>query len=720
MSPSSVPPPGTPESMPGRPDPLGAHWDGRGTSFCLFSEVAERVELCLFDEHGERRVPLVDRTGDRFHAYLPDVGPGQRYGYRVHGPWDPARGHRCNPAKLLVDPYAKRVVGEVDWSGSVHGFADHPNGAPCPRDSALFVPRSVVVSPFFDWGDDRPPRVPWEDTIVYELHVRGFTMQHPKVPESLRGTYAALAHPAVIEHLLRLGVTTVELMPVQHFVDEEHLARRGMRNHWGYAPLAYFAPHARYARPGGDPLLELKQAVRALHEAGIEVLVDVVYNHTCEGDERGPTLSFRGVDNAAYYRLDPEHPARYRDFTGCGNTLDATHPHVLQLIMDSLRYWVEEIHVDGFRFDLAAAVARDGDGGYDASVFLDVIQQDPIVGRAKLVAEPWDTGHGGYKVGHFPPQWSEWNGKYRDAVRSFWRGDDGMLGELATRLSGSPDLYERTGRRPFSSINFVVAHDGFTLRDLVSYEEKHNESNGEENRDGESHNLSWNCGVEGDTEDPAILSLRDRYVRSLLATLFLSQGVPLLTAGDEMGRTQRGNNNAYCHDDEIGWIDWRGRDRALVELTASLIRLRKSHPVLRRHGFFAKPGEARRLPLAGMPDTRQVAWFRPDGLSLRDEDWGVPWARALGVYLNGDAIDARDRHGLPMTDDSLFAFFCAHPGEITLTMPAELAMDAWEVVLDTSGARALGSYVSRAPITVLGPLVLVMRRERPRSSIYPL
>jgi glycogen operon protein len=716
-----TPPPKLPESWPGRPDPLGAHWDGTGTNFCLFSEVAERVELCLFDADGrEHRIELVEVEGYRWHAYLPDVGPGQRYGYRVHGPWDPARGHRCNPNKLLLDPYAKAIAGEVRWDGAVYGHADDPDGRPDPRDSASSVPRSLVINPYFDWGSDRAPRVPWQDTIVYELHVRGFTKQHPKVPEHLRGTYAGLAHPAAIEHLVRLGVTTVELMPVHHFVHDAFLLQRGLRNYWGYNTIGYFAPHAGYSSrgDGGAQVAELKHLVKALHDADLEVLIDVVYNHTAEGNHLGPTLSFRGIDNAGYYHLAADK-RRYADYTGCGNTFDATQPHVLQLIMDSLRYWVEEMHVDGFRFDLAPALARSSDGVDRMSAFLDVVQQDPVVSRVKLVAEPWDVGHDGYRVGRFPPLWSEWNGKYRDAVRRFWRGDEGVLGELATRVSGSSDLYEATGRKPFASVNFVTAHDGFSLRDLVSYERKHNEANGEDNRDGDGNNLSTNCGLEGPADAaPEVHALRARLERCFLATLLLSQGVPLVTAGDEMGRTQRGNNNAYCQDNELSWLDWIGRDRALLEVTRQLVALRRTHPVLRSRGFFRG-----NKPLPGVADPQglpDVEWFRPDGEPMRDADWGVPSARSLGVFLNGDAIHARDPQGMRVVDDSFYWFMSAQRGRLDVTIPRVLGELPWLVVLDTSGERAPGALVHAGEqASVEGPVLLLLQRMQARSSLLP-
>jgi glycogen operon protein len=702
-------------TWPGRAEPLGATWDGSGTNFSIVSEVAERVELCLFDEAGvERRTDLVEWTGYRWHGYLPDVGPGQRYGFRVHGPWDPSRGHRCNASKLLLDPYARAICGELALRPEIlgHRGADPSASERDERDSAPFVPRSVVTNPYFDWGHDRPPRVPWHDTVLYELHVKGFTMRHPAIPDSMRGTYAGLAHPAVIDHLLKLGVTSIELMPIHQFADESHLRAKGLTNYWGYNTIGYFAPHAAYASKRGknaEQVAELKQLVKTYHEAGLEVLLDVVYNHTGEGSQLGPTLSFRGIDNASYYRL-ADDKRYYADFTGCGNTLDATRPHVLTLIMDSLRYWVEEVHVDGFRFDLAAALAR-GEHGYERmSAFLDVVQQDPVVSRVKLIAEPWDVGPAGYRVGRFPPLWSEWNGKYRDAVRSFWRGDGRTLGELATRFAGSADLYASNGRRPFASVNFVTAHDGFTMRDLVSYEHKHNEANGEENRDGENDNRSTNCGVEGDTSDPAVLQLRGRLVRSFFATLLFSQGVPQITAGDELGRTQRGNNNAYCQDGELSWIDWEGRDRPLRDFVRKLVSLRASHPIFRRRAFFrGRPGHG------GEAD---VVWYHPSGHEMGAGDWDSE-LRALAVYLNGDAYQGRDARGTSIIDDSFFVVLSAERNKVEVRLPAELH-GPWIVALDTAEAVMAGEIVPDASLMVVeGPTVRVLQKQRARSSLVP-
>ncbi|MFO7784234.1 MAG: glycogen debranching protein GlgX, partial [Desulfatiglandales bacterium] len=593
---------------PGKPYPLGATYDGLGTNFSIFTEMAESVELCLFDERGsEARVTLPEVTGFCWHGYLPDVEPGQQYGYRVHGPWAPEQGHWCNPAKLLLDPYAKAVEGEVDWNEAVfpYRFQD-PEGSVNEDDSAPFVPRSVVINPYFDWGNDQPPARPRHESVIYEVHVKGFTALHPGIPEEMRGTYAGLAHPAAIEYLAALGVTAVELLPVHQFIHDAHLVERGLRNYWGYNSIGYLAPHNGYAGRGrpGRQIQEFKQMVKSLHEAGLEVILDVVYNHTAEGNHLGPMLCFKGIDNAAYYRLMEDDPRYYMDYTGTGNSLNMRHPHVLQLIMDSLRYWLEEMHVDGFRFDLASTLARELHEVDKLSAFFDIIQQDPVISQVKLIAEPWDIGEGGYQVGNFPPLWSEWNGKYRDCVRDFWRGEDQALAEFAYRLTGSSDLYESTTRRPSASINFITAHDGFTLQDVVSYNEKHNEANGEENRDGESHNRSWNCGEEGPTDNEEVLALRAKQKRNFLATLFLSQGIPMLLGGDEIGRTQKGNNNGYCQDNEISWFDWEHPDEALLEFTRNLIRFRSEHPVFMRRGWFL----GRPIHGSGIDD---IAWFMP-------------------------------------------------------------------------------------------------------------
>jgi glycogen operon protein len=670
------------EPFPGEPNPLGAHYDGAGTNFSMFSESAERVELCLFDEEGqETRHDLPENTGFHWHGYLQGIGPGQRYGYRVHGPWAPERGMRFNPQKLLLDPYAKAIEGSVRWDAAVFGYqlGEDPTTINV-RDSSRFVPRSIVVNPYFDWGNDRPPRVSFHESIIYEAHVRGLTARHPDVPPPLRGTYAAIAHPAVVEHLTKLGVTAIELMPVHHFIHDHALVERGLRNYWGYNSIGYFAPHGEYSSVGdrGAQVIEFKSMVKALHEANIEVILDVVYNHTAEGNHMGPTLAFRGIDNHAYYRLSPEDLRYYVDYTGCGNSLNMRSPHVLQLIMDSLRYWVLEMHVDGFRFDLAAALARELHAVDRLSAFLDIIHQDPVLSQVKLIAEPWDVGEGGYQVGNFPPRWSEWNGKYRDTVRDFWRGADQTLGEFAARFTGSSDLYESTGRRPYASINFVTAHDGFTLRDLVSYNEKHNEANGEDNRDGESHNRSWNHGVEGETDDPNIVAVRARQQRNFLATLMLSQGVPMLLAGDEIGRTQGGNNNAYCQDNPISWIDWKNADEDLLEYVRELIALRQSHPVFLRKKWF----QGRSIRGSNLSD---IGWFKPDGHEMSDADWQVGFAKALGVYLNGLGIPSRDQWGQKVVDDDFFLFFNAGHEPITFVLPKAIDGAEWSLLVDTAG-----------------------------------
>ncbi|MFF5438217.1 glycogen debranching protein GlgX [Streptomyces achromogenes] len=665
----------------GHPYPLGASFDGQGTNFALFSEVAERVDLILVDDTGaERPVRLHEVDGFVWHAYLPGVGPGQRYGYRVHGPWQPALGHRCNAAKLLLDPYARAVDGQIDNHPSLYERA--PDG-PAPADSAGHSMLGVVTDPFFDWGDDRPPRTPYADSVIYETHVRGLTRTHPEIPERLRGTYAGLAHPAVTEHLTSLGVTAVELMPVHQFVQDGILRDRGLSNYWGYNTIGFFAPHNAYAAFGsrGQQVNEFKAMVKALHAAGLEVILDVVYNHTAEGNELGPTLSFRGIDNASYYRLVDGDWAHYYDTTGTGNSLLMRHPYVLQLIMDSLRYWVTEMHVDGFRFDLAATLARQFHEVDRLSAFFDLIQQDPVISRVKLIAEPWDVGEGGYQVGNFPPLWSEWNGKYRDAVRDFWRAEPGSLGEFASRLTGSSDIYQHSRRRPRASVNFVTAHDGFTLRDLVSYNDKHNEANGEDNRDGESHNRSWNCGAEGDTDDPAVLELRARQQRNLLATLLLSQGIPMLCHGDELGRTQRGNNNAYCQDNETSWVDWEptGEQRDLTAFTRRLIGLRAAHPVLRRRRFFR--GETATNARQPLPD---LVWLRPDAREMTDRDWQRADAHSVGAFLNGDAIAERDPYGRRMVDDSFLLLVNGYWEPVVFRLPDDSFGERWTTLIDTA------------------------------------
>jgi isoamylase len=669
------------EIWPGHAYPLGATFDGEGTNFALFSEVAEAVQLCLFDDVGrETRVRIEEVDAFNWHVYLPGIKPGQRYGYRVHGQYDPAAGVRCNPRKLLLDPYAKAIEGGVDWNSSCYAFDLEHEYAINLEDSAPHVFKSVVHHPHFDWGGDRRPDTPLHETVIYETHLRGFTRLHPKVPEHLRGTYAGFAQPAVIDHLLSLGVTAVELMPIHQFIHDNHLVQRGLRNYWGYNTIGFFAPHNEYASTGqrGEQVNEFKSMVKSFHQAGIEVILDVVYNHTAEGNHAGPTLCFKGIDNRAYYRLVAEDQSFYYDTTGTGNSLNVSHPHTLQLIMDSLRYWVTEMHVDGFRFDLAATLAREFHEVDRLSTFFDIIQQDPVVSQVKLIAEPWDIGEGGYAVGNFPALWSEWNGKYRDMVRDFWRGEPSTVGELASRLTGSSDLYQADTRRPVASINFVTAHDGFTLRDLVSYNEKHNEANGEGNADGDSHNRSWNCGAEGDSDDPVVLACRAKQQRNLLTTLFLSQGVPMLLGGDELGRTQKGNNNAYCQDNEISWFDWDKIDQPLLDFARWIIAFRRDHPMFRRRRWFQG------RPIRG---TLDIGWFKPDGKSMTDEDWDAWHARSLGVFLNGNAIQQRDERGRSITDDSFLMLFNAHHEAVDWIIPKEFTR-AWAVILDTARLQA--------------------------------
>ena len=675
------------DCWPGTAYPLGATFDGTGTNFALYSEVADKVELCLIQDDGtEVRVTMPEADANVWHCYLPTVQPGQRYGYRVHGPNDPGAGVRCNPNKLLLDPYAKAVAGQVDWNQAVFGYNFGEPDSINNENSAAYMPHAVVINPFFDWTGDRMLRRPYHETVIYEAHVKGLTALHPEVPEGQRGTYAGLTHPAVIDHLTRLGVTALELMPVHQFVQDSTLLDKGLSNYWGYNTIGFLAPHNAYSAYGdrGAQVQEFKAMVKAMHAAGIEVILDVVYNHTAEGNHLGPTISFRGIDNAAYYRLVDDDQRYYMDYTGTGNTLNVRHPHSLQLIMDSLRYWVSEMHVDGFRFDLAASLAREFYDVDRLATFFELVQQDPIVSQVKLIAEPWDVGPGGYQVGNFPPQWTEWNGKYRDTVRDFWRGEPATLGEFASRLTGSADLYESSARRPVASINFVTAHDGFTLRDLVSYNEKHNEANGEDNNDGESHNRSWNCGVEGPTDDPEVLRLRRQQQRNLLASLLLSQGVPMIAHGDELGRTQGGNNNAYCQDSELSWIDWTAADESLMEFTASLARLRDQHPTFRRRRFFdGRPvtrGEGE--PLA------DIVWLNPGGGAMAPEDWASGFGRSIGVFLNGNGIRGMGQRGQRVVDDSFLMLFNAHDEAVPFVLPSEEYGPAWTVVVDTAGVSA--------------------------------
>ena len=708
---------------PGQPYPLGATFDGNGTNFALFSEVAERVELCLFDDDGhETRVELTEVDAFVWHGYLPQVQPGQRYGYRVHGPWDPGQGLRCNPNKLLLDPYAKATDGEIDWHPSLFGYRFDAPDERNDDDSAPHMMRGVVVNPFFDWEGDQGLRYPYNESVIYEAHVKGLTQLHPDVPEALRGTYAGLAHPSTIAHLTKLGVTAVELMPVHQFVQDDTLLQKGLSNYWGYNTLGFFAPHAAYASglervgdralPGapGQQVQEFKQMVKTLHQAGIEVILDVVYNHTAEGNHLGPTLSFKGIDNPAYYRLVDDDRQYYMDYTGTGNSLNAGHPHALQLLMDSLRYWVSEMHVDGFRFDLAATLAREFYDVDRLAAFFELVQQDPVVSQVKLIAEPWDVGPGGYQVGGFPPQWTEWNGKFRDTVRDFWRGEP-SLGEFASRLAGSADLYEHSGRKPFASINFVTAHDGFTMADLVSYDQKHNEANGEDNNDGESHNRSWNHGAEGPTDDESILLARARTQRNLLATLLLSQGVPMLLHGDELGRTQQGNNNVYAQDNELSWVHWDEADLPLVEFTAALIRLRREHPTFRRRRFFT--GTTVRTPVAGGEGDRlnDIVWLSLSGEAMEEGAWQD--GHSIGMYLNGQGIAGTDARGRRLVDDHFLLYFNAD-GDGEATLPSDEYAAAWDVVFDTGepGEEDRVKIAAGSILPLASRSVVVLREHR--------
>jgi isoamylase len=700
----------TGELWPGKAYPLGATYDGAGTNFTLFSEVAERVELCLFDADGtETRITLPEVDYFVWHGYIPSIEPGQRYGYRVYGPYEPEAGLRCNPNKLLLDPYSKAIDGTFDWNQSLFSYTFGDPDSRNDDDSAASMPKSVVINPFFDWGNDRPPDRQYADTVIYEAHVKGLTETHPDIPEQMRGTYGAVAHPAIIEHLKNIGITAIELMPVHHFANDSTLIDKGLSNYWGYNTISFFAPDPKYssATSAGGQVQEFKAMVRALHEADIEVILDVVYNHTAEGNHLGPTLSMRGIDNAAYYRLVDDDQRYYMDYTGTGNSLNVGHPHALQLIMDSLRYWVTEMHVDGFRFDLASTLAREFYDVDKLSTFFELVQQDPTVSQVKLIAEPWDVGPGGYQVGNFPPQWTEWNGKYRDTVRDFWRGEPATLDEFAYRLSGSADLYERTGRRPVASINFVIAHDGFTLRDLVSYNEKHNEANGEDNNDGESHNRSWNCGAEGPTEDPGINELRARQQRNFITTLLLSQGVPMICHGDELGRTQHGNNNGYCQDSELTWIDWATADTELLEFTRTVSALRANHPVFRRRRFFSGKPVGRRGE-GGLPD---IAWFAPDGSEMTDEDWGAGFSKSVAVFLNGHGIPDRDARGQRVLDDSFLLCFNAHYEPLEFVLPPSEFGENWCTVVYTGAedARPSEEMGASAKLTVDAHTAVVLQ-----------
>ena len=715
--PTSAPPALT-TVWPGTAYPLGATYDGAGTNFSLFSEVAEKVELCLIDQDGtETRINLDEVDGYVWHCYLPTITPGQRYGFRVHGPFDPDAGHRCDPSKLLLDPYGKSFHGDFDFGQALYSYdlsaaAADPSatGTPPMVDSLGHTMTSVVINPFFNWASDRSPRTPYHETIIYEAHVKGMTQTHPAIPEELRGTYAGLAHPAVIDHLKSLNVTAIELMPVHQFLHDHRLLDLGLRNYWGYNTFGFFAPHYQYAatRNAGGAVAEFKAMVRAFHEAGIEVILDVVYNHTAEGDHLGPTINFRGIDNAAYYRLLDGDLKFYKDFTGTGNSLNARHPHTLQLIMDSLRYWVLEMHVDGFRFDLASTLAREFYDVDRLSAFFDLVQQDPVISQVKLIAEPWDVGEGGYQVGNFPGLWTEWNGKYRDTVRDYWRGEPATLGEFASRLTGSSDLYEDTGRRPGASINFVVAHDGFTLADLVSYNEKHNEANGEDNQDGESHNRSWNCGVEGPTDDPDILALRSKQMRNIMATLMVSQGTPMIAHGDEIGRTQLGNNNVYCQDSELSWMDWSlsEENADLLTFARTVTGLRKNHPVFRRRRFFDG------TPIRTGNQARDIAWLTPVGQEMTPADWGSGFGKSVAVFLNGEAIPEPDARGERVVDDSFLLCFNAHDQALDFVTPDGDYAREWTATLDTADPAGATDLVVKAgeKITLQGRSLLVLRK----------
>jgi glycogen operon protein len=684
---------------PGRPYPLGATWDGAGVNFAIFSEHATKIELCLFDavetQAETHRITLPEHTDMVWHAYLPDVQPDQLYGYRVHGPFEPQKGHRFNPNKIVLDPYAKAIGRDLRWDDTLFGYAIGHKDADLSfdtRDNAPFAPLAAVIDPAFTWGDDRPPRTPWHKTLIYELHVKGFSQRLPDLPEKLHGTYAGLASEAAIRHLTDLGVTAVELLPVHHHMDDRHLVEKGLTNYWGYNTLAFLAPYLRYAS-AHDPrqsVQQFKMMVRALHAAGLEVILDVVYNHTAEGNQMGPTLSLRGIDNASYHRLSPENPRYYMDFSGCGNSLNMVHPRVLQLIMDSLRYWVLEMHVDGFRFDLASALARELHAVDRLSAFFDIVHQDPILSQVKLIAEPWDVGEGGYQVGNFPVLWTEWNGKYRDSVRRFWKGEGGTVSEFASRLAGSSDLYEQSGRLPYASINFITCHDGFTLQDLVSYNQKHNEANGENNQDGSNDNQSWNCGVEGPTDDPAIRALRARQKRNLMATLLLSQGVPMICGGDELSHTQKGNNNTYCQDNELNWLNWElnADQQEFLDFVRRVVRIWKEQPVFQRRKFF----QGRKIRGS---DIKDISWFEPSGQEMSDQAWSAGFVRCLGVRLAGDIVGDVDERGEPVVGDTLLLLLNAHHEPIPFTLPATRPEHHWERLLDTA-------EISDAPLSLDG------------------
>jgi isoamylase len=702
---------------PGSPYPLGATWDGKGVNFAIYAANADAVDLCLFDaatgKSETKKVRLIEKSHEIFHAYIPGIKPGQLYGYRVYGPYDPAAGKRFNPNKLLLDPYAKAIASKVDWNDSLFGY-DLTAGDDrvfSTTDSAPYTPKSVVIDSRFDWENDRNPKIPYNQTIIYEAHVKGFTQLHPEIPQEIRGTYAAMGHPVTIAYLKSLGITALELMPVHHFVSDRHLQEKGLSNYWGYNTIGFFAPDVRYAAHGepGGQVVEFKNMVKALHREGIEVILDVVYNHTAEGNQMGPTLSFKGIDNENYYRL-ADDKRFYYDYTGTGNTLFTRMPVVLRLIMDSLRYWILEMHVDGFRFDLAATLARELHAVERLSSFFDIIYQDPVISQVKLIAEPWDIGEDGYQVGKFPPGWAEWNGKYRDCIRDYWRGADSMLAEFAERFSGSADLYKEDNRTPTASVNIITAHDGFTLHDLVSYNEKHNEANGENNQDGESNNRSWNCGVEGKTNDPGVCSLRRQQQRNFLATLFLSQGVPMLTSGDELGKTQQGNNNAYCQDNGISWIDWKNTDGELFEFTRTLIQLRKQHPIFcRRRWFKGTP--------VGKSALQDIAWFLPEGDPLTEDHWTSDFAKSLAVFLNGAGIRSTDENGQPVIDDNFYIIFNAFDGTLEYKLPSSAYGTTWTKILDTSAVEQGSTFASGNLLGVNGRSVIVLRAERTVNDV---
>lgn len=677
--------------LPGNPHPLGAVWDGRGVNFAIFSENADSVELCLFEADTELLLPLTEVTHQVWHGYIEGLAPGQRYGYRVHGPFDPTNGHRFNPAKLLIDPYAKALDGAIKWGQAVYGYRFGDPAEDLSReesDSAVFMPKSLVIDPSFDWEGDARPYIPYHQTIIYEAHVKGLTQLWEEIPENLRGTYAGIAHQTCTSYLKSLGITTLELMPVHQFVPDHHLIQKGLTNYWGYNTLGFFAPHGQYSASGttGGQLTEFKSMVKALHKAGIEVILDVVYNHTAEGNHMGPTLSFKGIDNAAYYRLVGDQPRHYNDYTGTGNTLNTRLPNVLALIMDSLRYWVTEMHVDGFRFDLAAALARTLHETDTLGSFFNIIHQDPVISQVKLIAEPWDINEDGYMVGKFPSGWAEWNGLYRDHVRDFWRGGKTTMNEFARRFTGSPDLYHNSYRRPTASINFITAHDGLTLNDLVSYNDKHNDANGEDNKDGDNENHSWNCGTEGPTDDSSVIALRNKQKRNLLTTLLLSQGVPMLLAGDELGRTQHGNNNAYCQDNEISWINWKQRDQELLDFVKHLISFIKSHPSFQRRRWFQD------LPVNGS-SSNDIIWFQPNGQTIPEERWEETATKAFGVFLNGLGIRCVNERGERMFDDGFYIAFNSSDQPEEFKLPSQQCGSDWQIVIDTDAGLAVDKTV---------------------------